>query len=199
MNANDSPPAAPPPPDADFALVQRTLAGDQRAYELLVIKYQRRVERLIGRMVRDTDLVQDIAQINGALADQQAKLGKELSDLADNSSSLLQQIAEMNSKISKAMALGQPVAELSDARENLVTELSGYLGVDITDVGDGNLNISSKNGAPLVVGSKAAAVSVTGTSVDVSFNSQNFGSYFCCRNKIRFKRKLLWINAYQIV
>lgn len=43
-------------------LVQRTLAGEKRAYELLVIKYQRRVERLIGRMVRDSDLVQDIAQ-----------------------------------------------------------------------------------------------------------------------------------------
>lgn len=43
-------------------LVQRTLAGEQRAYELLVLKYQRRVERLIGRMVRDSDLVQDIAQ-----------------------------------------------------------------------------------------------------------------------------------------
>ena len=38
------------------------MAGDQRAFELLVIKYQRRIERLIGRMVRDTDLVQDIAQ-----------------------------------------------------------------------------------------------------------------------------------------
>lgn len=43
-------------------LVQRTLAGEQRAFEMLVVKYQRRVERLIGRMVRDTDLVQDIAQ-----------------------------------------------------------------------------------------------------------------------------------------
>lgn len=43
-------------------LVQRTLAGEMRAYELLVMKYQRRVERLIGRMVRDSDLVQDIAQ-----------------------------------------------------------------------------------------------------------------------------------------
>lgn len=43
-------------------LVQRTLGGEQRAFELLVIKYQRRVERLIGRMVRDSDLVQDIAQ-----------------------------------------------------------------------------------------------------------------------------------------
>lgn len=52
----------PPPPDADTLLVQRTLAGDQRAFEMLVVKYQRRVERLIGRMVRDADLVQDIAQ-----------------------------------------------------------------------------------------------------------------------------------------
>jgi RNA polymerase sigma-70 factor (ECF subfamily) len=53
---------APPPPDSDVMLVQRTLAGEQKAFEMLVIKYQRRVERLIGRMVRDADLVQDIAQ-----------------------------------------------------------------------------------------------------------------------------------------
>ncbi|MEW5885684.1 MAG: RNA polymerase sigma factor RpoE [Pseudomonadota bacterium] len=52
----------PLPVNADLLLVQRTLAGDQRAYGLLVTKYQRRVERLIGRMVRDSDLVQDIAQ-----------------------------------------------------------------------------------------------------------------------------------------
>jgi RNA polymerase sigma-70 factor (ECF subfamily) len=43
-------------------LVERTVAGDQKAYELLVLKYQRRIERLIGRMVRDTNLVEDIAQ-----------------------------------------------------------------------------------------------------------------------------------------
>ncbi|MFW9594688.1 MAG: sigma-70 family RNA polymerase sigma factor, partial [Macromonas sp.] len=49
-------------PDGDTLLVQRTLAGDQRAFELLVVKYQRRVERLIARMVRDADLVPDIAQ-----------------------------------------------------------------------------------------------------------------------------------------
>ena len=53
---------SPSPSDSDALLVQRTLAGEVRAYELLVLKYQRRVERLIGRMVRDVDLVQDIAQ-----------------------------------------------------------------------------------------------------------------------------------------
>ena len=57
------PPSAPPSPqDSDMLLVERTVAGDTRAYELLVMKYQRRIERLIGRMVRDSDLVEDIAQ-----------------------------------------------------------------------------------------------------------------------------------------
>jgi RNA polymerase sigma-70 factor (ECF subfamily) len=48
--------------EADALLVERTLAGDHRAYALLVIKYQRRIQRLIGRMVRDVDLIEDIAQ-----------------------------------------------------------------------------------------------------------------------------------------
>ena len=48
--------------DADAQLVERVKLGDVRAFEMLVVKYQRRIERLIGRMVRDVDLVQDIAQ-----------------------------------------------------------------------------------------------------------------------------------------
>ena len=55
-------PAPPTSSDTDLMLVERTVAGDQKAFELLVIKYQRRIERLIGRMVRDVDLVEDIAQ-----------------------------------------------------------------------------------------------------------------------------------------
>ncbi len=48
--------------DADAALVERVKRGDARAFEMLVVKYQRRIERLISRMVRDVDLVPDIAQ-----------------------------------------------------------------------------------------------------------------------------------------
>ena len=48
--------------DADDQLVRRAQAGDVRAFEMLVVKYQRRVERLIGRMVRDVDLIADISQ-----------------------------------------------------------------------------------------------------------------------------------------
>jgi RNA polymerase sigma-70 factor (ECF subfamily) len=49
-------------PDPDALLIERVKAGDVKAFEMLVVKYQRRIERLIGRMVRDVDLVPDIAQ-----------------------------------------------------------------------------------------------------------------------------------------
>ena len=49
-------------PDADAPLVERVKQGDVKAFEMLVVKSQRRIERLIGRMVRDVDLVPDIAQ-----------------------------------------------------------------------------------------------------------------------------------------
>ena len=48
--------------DADAVLVERVKRGDTKAFEMLVVKYQRRIERLVGRMVRDVDLVPDIAQ-----------------------------------------------------------------------------------------------------------------------------------------
>lgn len=56
------PHAEAPAPDVDAELVARVQRGDQRAFEMLVVKYQRRIERLIARMIRDVDLVEDIAQ-----------------------------------------------------------------------------------------------------------------------------------------
>ena len=48
--------------DPDALLIDRAKRGDTQAFEMLVIKYQRRIQRLIGRLVRDVDLVEDIAQ-----------------------------------------------------------------------------------------------------------------------------------------
>ena len=62
MTADRIPVQAESAGDSDALLVQRAVAGDQKAFELLVIKYQRRIQRLIGRMVRDVDLVEDISQ-----------------------------------------------------------------------------------------------------------------------------------------
>jgi RNA polymerase sigma-70 factor (ECF subfamily) len=48
--------------DIDRQLVERARQGDKRAFELLVEKYQRRLHRLLSRMVRNAEEVEDIAQ-----------------------------------------------------------------------------------------------------------------------------------------
>ena len=48
--------------EVDQQLVVRAQAGDKRAFELLVIKYQRKVERLLSRIIRNQDEIQDVAQ-----------------------------------------------------------------------------------------------------------------------------------------
>jgi RNA polymerase sigma-70 factor, ECF subfamily len=47
---------------ADALLVEQALRGQTRAFDLLVIKYQARVQRLIGRWVRDPAAVEDLTQ-----------------------------------------------------------------------------------------------------------------------------------------
>jgi len=48
--------------DADAALVARAQQGDTQAFDLLVLKYQRRIMRLLSRMVADAAEVEDVAQ-----------------------------------------------------------------------------------------------------------------------------------------
>lgn len=48
--------------DLDLELVIRAQSGDKRAFELLVIKYERRIARLLARLIRDQTEIEDIAQ-----------------------------------------------------------------------------------------------------------------------------------------
>ena len=48
--------------EIDQQLVERAQSGDKRAFELLVIKYQRKVERLLSRLIRDQAEIEDVAQ-----------------------------------------------------------------------------------------------------------------------------------------
>ncbi|MBL8264876.1 RNA polymerase sigma factor RpoE [Steroidobacter sp.] len=50
------------PDDTDHELVRRVQAGDQRAFNLLVLKYQHRVLKLVGRFVNDAAEAEDVAQ-----------------------------------------------------------------------------------------------------------------------------------------
>lgn len=48
--------------DVDAALVARVQRGDKRAFDLLVLKYQRKIMRLLSRMIRDPAEIEDVTQ-----------------------------------------------------------------------------------------------------------------------------------------
>src|ERR1700704_4660150 len=48
--------------EVDQQLVERAQRGDKRAFELLVLKYQRKLGRLLSRFVRDPAEVEDVTQ-----------------------------------------------------------------------------------------------------------------------------------------
>jgi RNA polymerase sigma-70 factor (ECF subfamily) len=48
--------------EVDQQLVERAQRGDKRAFELLVAKYQRKLGRLLSRLVRDPGEVEDVTQ-----------------------------------------------------------------------------------------------------------------------------------------
>src|SRR5213595_4148495 len=48
--------------EVDQQLVERAQRGDKRAFELLVLKYQRKLGRLLSRLVRDPGEFEDVTQ-----------------------------------------------------------------------------------------------------------------------------------------
>lgn len=48
--------------EIDQQLVERVQQGDKRAFDLLVVKYQRKLARLLSQLIRDPAEVEDIAQ-----------------------------------------------------------------------------------------------------------------------------------------
>ena len=48
--------------DIDQQLGERVKRGDKAAFDLLVVKYQRKIFRLLSRLIRDTAEIEDVAQ-----------------------------------------------------------------------------------------------------------------------------------------
>jgi len=48
--------------DIDQQLVERVQRGDKAAFNLLVVKYQRKIFRLLSRLIRDQAEIEDVAQ-----------------------------------------------------------------------------------------------------------------------------------------
>ncbi|SAL49654.1 flagellar hook-associated protein FlgK [Caballeronia peredens] len=76
----------------------------------------------------------------------------QLTSAVTQINSYSQQIADLNKQINIATAGGQQPNQLLDQRDQLVTNLSSMIGVQVVQQ-DGNYNVFIGNGQPLVVGS----------------------------------------------
>ncbi|WP_288741348.1 flagellar hook-associated protein FlgK [uncultured Rheinheimera sp.] len=119
-------------------------------------------------------MVQDLQQLDGALTGQVRKLEFELKAVTENVNSVLQELADLNQNISKEIALGRDASTLLDTREQAINRLSAYVQVEVMQEDNGSMTISALNGAPLVMSGKAAVLSVAGTEVTSTFNTQEF-------------------------
>ena len=91
-------------------------------------------------------------QLN-ALQGQRVAMTSEINGLSGN-------IAELNAQIREMESSGRDTAALRDYRENLVKDLSQYVGIRVQESSDGTLSVSLANGQPLVAGVTAGQLKV---------------------------------------
>lgn len=96
--------------------------------------------------------------LDNAFASINDEVNSRLEVLVSEINSLAANIAELNNDIARATTLGggQPPNDLLDARDQLLNELSGKVGVTTVEQSDGSLNVLIGNGQPLVIGAQAS-------------------------------------------
>ncbi len=126
----------------------------------------------------------------------QSRLQADRSVVQDTShaNSILQEIANTNAKIATSTAMGQTDNADQDQLANLLTQLSGVMSYQTVNSSDG-LTLTTSEGVPLVVGSKAYAltnqlntagynqVMAGGTDITSTIDGGSLGGYLSARDQ----------------
>ncbi len=113
------------------------------------------------------ELMQGFGQLDQSLAKLDSDVRSTLKDGVLQVNQLIRDIADLNAQIFQARSMQREPNDLLDRRDQLVTELSGFLDAEILITDDGNEHVVLASGA-LVIGQRA---------VQIEFAQQNDGSY----------------------
>lgn len=97
------------------------------------------------------------------LSTQRQSVQQQRTAIVDQINEKTAAIATLNQKISEANASGSVASGLIDERDHAIDQLSGLVGLQVVDQADGTRSISLRNGQPLVVGSLASTLKVSGS------------------------------------
>ncbi|WP_207062410.1 flagellar hook-associated protein FlgK [Motiliproteus sp. SC1-56] len=106
-------------------------------------------------------LVRRFRDLDQLITQQNTDITNQAGTLAQQSNILVKEIAQLNEKISLAVARQEPANELKDQREELVRELSEMIGVTVQSSGENDdINLFIGNGQPLVVGNQPSEIKI---------------------------------------
>ena len=119
--------------------------------------------------------------LSNALLDQSAQIFSDRETTLSNANGLLENIATSSQAIIESNASGRDTALLEDERDQMLSELSKMLKVNVNKEADGSLQVSRANGQPLLINSLAAKLTTTPlisdpyqADIEVTFNGSVF-------------------------
>lgn len=106
--------------------------------------------------------------VHDQLTTQNRFIGERMTTVAQQVTRLAESVAGYNDAISKATANGAMPNDLLDARDEVIRELSGYVGVTVVNQDDHSVNLFVGSGQPLVVGKDASRLEASPGLADPS-------------------------------
>lgn len=119
-------------------------------------------------LARAQELADRFAAAGGQFDVLQQGVTHDLNYSIDCVNTLTQRIAGVNEQIARVTGSGQPANDLLDQRDQLVSELSGYLQLTTIPADDGTLGVFMASGQRLVLGSTAERLAVVPDSFDIA-------------------------------
>lgn len=111
-------------------------------------------------LARAQQLVDQFHRINSYLTDIKSEANQSLQGITSDINNDLTRIASLNEQIKMIEIRGARANELRDQRDLLVRQLSEKVGITYLEDTDGTINVSLSLGQPLVLGNKAAVLSL---------------------------------------
>ncbi len=119
-------------------------------------------------LARSRDLADRFAEAGDALDTAQAGVGAELRVSVSQINSLAKGIADINRRITEVRGIGQSPNDLLDERDRLLSRLSEQVHVTRMEASDGSTSVFIGGGQRLVLGAKAAELTLLQDSADPS-------------------------------
>jgi flagellar hook-associated protein 1 len=119
-------------------------------------------------LARAQEVAARFASAGAQLEGLQAGVSQDLRNGIASVNGLTQRIAEVNDQIARIGGLGQTPNDLLDQRDQLISELSGYVQLTTIAADDGTLGVFMASGQRLVLGNAATRLALVSDAYDVS-------------------------------